>query len=154
MIVRYGDACIVGFQPTEDATQLLRDRRERFHRFHRALHPDKTRLIALGRWAHARRQRRRQGKPETFNVLGLTHRCRQTRTGTCTVRRQTVAKRLRTKWQAITQTLRERLHWPIRQRGAWLKSGLTGHYRYDGVPRNMRMRRVFRDRLRRYWCHT
>ena len=43
---------------------------------------------------------------------------------------------------------------PIRQLGAWLKSVLTGHYRYDGVPRNMGMLRVFRECILRYWCQT
>ena len=130
IIVRYGDDCIVGFQHKDDATQCLSDLRERCHRLHLALHPAKTRLMECGRWAHARRQRRGQGKPETFDVLGLTHIGSQTRTGKFTVRRKTVAKRLRKKVQEIKQTLRERRHGPIRQRGAGLKRVRTGQYRY------------------------
>ena len=152
--MRYCDDCIVGFQHKDAAEQFLRDLRERFPRFHLALHPDKTRLIEFGRWARERRQRRGQGTPETFAFLGLTHICSKTRTGKYTVRRKTVAKRLRKKLQEITQTLRARIPWPIRQRGAWLKSVLTGHYRYDGVPRNLGMLQVFRERILRYWCHT
>ena len=129
IIVRDCDDFSVGVQHKDDAEQCLSDLRTRFHRFHLALHPDKTRLIEFGRWAHERRQRRGQGKPETFAFLGLTHICSQTRTGKFTVRRKTVAKRLRKKLQEIKQTLRERMHWPIRQLGAWLKSVLTGHYR-------------------------
>jgi RNA-directed DNA polymerase len=154
IIVRYWDDVIVGFQHKDDAEQFRSDLRERFHRFHLALHPDKTRLIECGRRASERRQRRGQGKPETCDFLGLTHLGSKTRTGKCTVRRKTVAKRLRKKLQEVKQTLRERMHWPIRQLGAWLKSVLTGHYRYDGVPRNMGMLRVFRERILRYWCRT
>jgi RNA-directed DNA polymerase len=154
IIVRYCDDFIVGFQHKDDAEQFLRDLRERFHRFHLELHPDKTRLIEFGRWASERRQRRGQGKPETFDFLGFTHICSKTRTGKFTVRRKTVAKRLRKKLQEIKQTLRERIHWSIRQLGAWLKSVLTGHYRYYGVPRNLGMLQVFRERILRYWCHT
>ena len=150
--MRYGDDFIVGFQYKADAEPLLSDLRDRVPRFHLALPPDKTRLIALGRWASARRQRRGQGQPETCAFLGVTHLCSQTRTGKFTVRRQTGAKRLRKKLQEIKQTLRTRLHWPIRQLGAWLRSGLPGHDRYDGVPRNMRMLRVFRACILRYWC--
>ena len=89
-----------------------------------------------------------------FDFLGLTHICSQTRTGKVTGRRKTVAKRLRTKWQAITQTLRERRHGPLRPRGAWLTRGLTGHARYAGVPRNRSRLRVLRARILRSWCHT
>jgi group II intron reverse transcriptase/maturase len=154
IIVRYCDDFIVGFQYKDDAEQFLSDLRARFHRFHLELHPDKTRLIEFGRWASERRQRRGQGKPETFDFLGLTHICSQTRTGKFTVRRKTVAKRLRKKLQEIKQLLRARMHWPIRQLGAWLKSVLTGHYRYYGVPRNMSRLRVFRERILRYGCQT
>jgi RNA-directed DNA polymerase len=129
-IGRYGDACRVGCQPTADATQCLSDLRARCHRLQRARPPDTTRRSECGRWAHERRQRRGQGTPETFACLGLTPLCSQTRTGKVTVRRQPVAKRLRTKWQAIKPTLRERRHWPSRHRGVWLKSVLTGHERY------------------------
>ena len=154
IIVRYGDECIVGFQHKDAAAQFRSDLRERFHRFHLERHPDKTRLMACGRWASARRQRRGQGKPETCDVLGCTPRSSQTRTGKCTVRRKTGAKRLRKKVQEITQTLRERRQWPIRQLGAWLKSVLTGHSRYDGVPRNRGMLRVFRAWILRSGCQT
>lgn len=154
IIVRYCDDFPVGFEHTDTAEQLRRDLRERFHRFHRALHPDRTRLLECGRWARDRRQRRGQGKPEPFDVLGLTHICRQTRTGMFTVRRKTVAKRLRRKLQELKPLWRERMHWPIRQLGAWRKSVLTGHYRYDGVPRNLGTLQGCRERILRYGCQT
>jgi RNA-directed DNA polymerase len=154
IIVRYCDEFIVGFQHKDETEQFLSDLRARFHRFHLELHSDKTRLIECGRWASERRQRRGQGKPETFDFLGLTHIGSETRTGKCTVRRKTVAKRLRKQLQEIKQTLRERMHWPIRQLGAWLKSMLSGHDRYYGVPRNRGMRRGFRECILHYWCQT
>jgi RNA-directed DNA polymerase len=140
---------MVGLQPKADAEPWLNDRRERCHRCHRARHPDQTRLREGGRWASARRQRRGQGKPESVDWLGLTPMGSQTRTGTWTVRRQTGAQRLRTQWQEIKQTLRERRHGPRRQRGAWRKRVLTGPDRYEGVPRHMRRRRVVRDPILR-----
>ena len=95
--------CIVGFQNRDEAEQLLSELRERCHRFHLALHPEKTRLIACGRYARARRQRRGQGKPETFDVLSLTHMCGTTKRGKCTVRRCTIATRLRKQLQEVKQ---------------------------------------------------
>ena len=127
IIVRSGDDFIVGFEHRDDAERFWAERRERFRTFNLERHPEKTRLMECGRVAAERRQRRSQGKPETFDFLGFTHICRETRTGKFTVRRQTIAKRLRKKLQAVKQTLRERMHWPIRQLGAWLKSVLTGH---------------------------
>jgi RNA-directed DNA polymerase len=154
IIGRYGDDGIVGFQYQDDAEQLLSDLRDRCHRLHLARPPDQTRLSAFGRWASARRQRRGQGKPETCDFLGVTHRCRQTRTGKLTVRRKTVAKRLRQQLQESKQLLRVRLHWPIRQLGAGRKRGLTGHSRYDGVPRTRGMLRVCRAWGLRSWGQT
>jgi RNA-directed DNA polymerase len=146
---RYGDDVLVGCPHPDDATQFRRDLRERVHRLHRARHPDKTRLMAGGRWANARRQRRGQGHPEPVDGRGWTPMCRQTRPGTWTVRRQTVAKRLRKQWQEINQPLRERRPWPIRHLGAGLQRVLTGPYRSSGGPRNLGMRRVFQERILR-----
>jgi hypothetical protein len=77
-----------------------------------------------------------------------------TKRGKFTVRRRTIATRLRKKLQEVKQTLRVRMHWPIEKLGAWLKSVVVGHYRYYGVPRNMSRLWVFRERILRYWCHT
>src|SRR5215831_7857548 len=101
IIVRSCDEFIVGFQHHDDAEQCRRNLRERCPRCHRERPPDKTRLIAVGRWAHERRQRRGQGKPAPVNCRGCTHIWSQTRTGTFTGRRKTIAKRLRKKLQEI-----------------------------------------------------
>jgi hypothetical protein len=37
------------------------------------LHPDKTRRIEFGRFAEQNRERRGEGKPETFDFLGFKH---------------------------------------------------------------------------------
>ena len=60
--------------------------------FNLELHPEKTRLIEFGRFAAERRQRRAQGKPATFDLLGFTHICSKTRNGKFTVRRKTIAQ--------------------------------------------------------------
>jgi RNA-directed DNA polymerase len=151
-LVRYGDDCMVGFQHQDDAEQCRSDLRERCQRCRLELHPEKTRLSECGRWARARRQRRGQGQPETCDVRGLTHRCGTTTRGKCTVRRCTIAKRLRTRLQEVKQTLRARLHWPIEKLGAWLTRGVVGHDRYSGVPRNLGRLRVVRAGILRDWC--
>jgi hypothetical protein len=71
VVVRYADDAVLGFQHRADAEQFLRDWKERLGRFGLELHPDKTRLIGFGHYAVANRKERGEGKPETFNFLGV-----------------------------------------------------------------------------------
>jgi len=154
LIVRFADDVIVGVEHRDDAVRFWAERRERFQQFHRERHPEKTRLLEFGRFAVERRQRRGQGRPETFDCRGLTHMCSQTRRGKFTVRRKTLAKRLRQKLQEVNAALRERRHGPIPQQGAWLRRVLLGHYRSSAVPRNGSLRSMFRETILRSWCQT
>jgi group II intron reverse transcriptase/maturase len=154
IIVRYADDFVVGFQHESDARRFLQELRERFRQFNLELHATKTRVIEFGRYATERRERRGQGKPETFNFLGFTHVCDKTRQGKFIVLRRTMAQRVRTKLQGLKQELWHRLHEPLGRVGGWLASVLRGHYRYYGVPRNGRMLNRFRDAVRRLWHWT
>ena len=154
IIVRYADDCIVGFAHRDDAERFWRALRERMGQCNLELHPEKTRLIECGRFAVERRKRRAQGTPETCDFLGLTQIRSKTRNGKFTVRRKTIAQRRRKKLQAVNDTLRRRMHWPMPQQGAWLKSVLLGHYRYYAVPRHGSLLTVCRDTIMRYWCQT
>jgi RNA-directed DNA polymerase len=80
-IVRFADDYIVGFQPRDDAERFPAELRDRLARFGLELASGKTRLIAFGRFAAERRQKRGLGKPETFAFLGLTHICGKTSNG-------------------------------------------------------------------------
>jgi Reverse transcriptase (RNA-dependent DNA polymerase) len=75
-------------------------------------------------------------KPETFNFLGFTHSCGKTRKGHFTVLRQTMRQRWQAKLRALKEELRRRMHTPIREQGAYLRSVLLGHFRYYDVPMN------------------
>lgn len=128
IVVRYGDDMAVGFQHREEAEAFLQDVRTRFNDFGLQLHSEKTRLIEFGRFAAARRKAVGESKPETFNFLGFTHICSQTRNGRFTIRRKTIAKRRRAKLQAIKTELRRRLHASVPETGRWLRSVLQGYY--------------------------
>ena len=110
IIVRYADDFVMGFQSQVDAERFLRELHKRMEQFGLQLHPDKTRLIEFGRYAAERREKRGEGKPETFNFLGFTHCCGTTRKGTFTIKRKSIAKRLRAKLQKIKQQLKYRMH--------------------------------------------
>jgi RNA-directed DNA polymerase len=149
VIVRYADDFVVGFQHQSDAQRFLEDLRERFRNFNLELHAEKTRILEFGRFAAENRERRGQGRPQTFNFLGFTHACDKTRTGRFLVLRRTMAVRMRAKLRAIKQELRKRLHEPAVKVGQWLRSVLSGHYRYFGVPRNTES--LSRFRLAIFW---
>ncbi len=151
IVVRYADDFIVGFQHKSEAEQFLMDLRERFHKFHLELHPDKTRLLEFGALAAENRKRHGRGKPETFNFLGFTHICGKTRRGRYTVVRQTMRSRLQAKLNEIRIELRRRWHLPIPEVGQWLRSVVGGHIRYYGVPMNGRAISMFRFRIGWIW---
>lgn len=152
VVVRYGDDFIVGFQHRQEAERFLVELGERFGKFGLRLHPDKTRLIEFGRFAEANRMRRREGKPETFNFLGFTHICARTRAGKFTVMRQTMRQRRQAKLRELKTELMRRLHQPIPEQGAYLRSVILGHMRYYGVPMNSRGLIAFRMAVARLWC--
>jgi len=79
--IRYADDVVVCFQYRADAERFLREVRERLARFHLELHPEKTRLLAFGRFAAHDRRERGEPHPETFNFLGFTHICSTNRNG-------------------------------------------------------------------------
>jgi hypothetical protein len=153
-VIRYADDVILGFQHQTDADRFLENLRERLGMFGLELHPDKTRRIEFGRFAEQNRERRGEGKPETFDFLGFTHISGKNRLGRFTVRRKTNRKRMRAKLREIKQQLRERMHDPVRQTGQWLKSIVQGHFNYYAVPGNIDSLGVFRDRLTGHWWLT
>jgi group II intron reverse transcriptase/maturase len=154
IVIRYADDFIVGFQYRHEAQRFVAELRERLARFGLELHPDKTRLIEFGRFAAQSRKRRGEGKPETFDFLGFTHICGETRQGRFSILRQTMAKKMRAKLKAIKHELRRRLHLSIPEVGRWLRTVLLGHYRYYGVHHNYNALKVFHHEITRRWLRT
>ena len=107
IVVRYADDTIVGFQHRQDAERFLIDLKERLAKFALSLHLEKTRLLEFGRYAAERRAERGQGKPETFDFLGLTHYCTTRKDGTdFQLGRKTQRKRMKAKLRETKETLR------------------------------------------------
>jgi group II intron reverse transcriptase/maturase len=154
IVVRYADDFVVGFEHQRDALAFQAELRDRFAKFGLELHPDKTRLLEFGRYAANNRARRGETKPETFDFLGFTHICGKTRRGRFTVRRQTMKKRLRAKLSEVKTELRRRITKSIPEQGEYLRSVLTGHARYYGVPGNGPALSAFRHQLTWLWGRT
>ena len=155
IVVRYADDFIVGFEHRHEAERFLAELGERLAKFRLELHPDKTRLLAFGRFAHQRRRlSRRSGAPETFDFLGLTHICSVTREGKFALVRHTMRKRLTAKLRSLGAELRRRRHEPIPAQGRWLSSVLRGHYNYYGVPTNIMALDTFRYAVTQRWYRS
>jgi RNA-directed DNA polymerase len=154
-IVRYSDDFVLGFQYRSEAQRFLCELHRRMGKFGLELHEEKTRLIEFGRFAARSREKRGEGKPETFDFLGFTHYCAKRRSnGSFTVRRKTTAKRMRAKLKQVGQRLRRKSSLPISLQGQWLGSVVRGHVNYYGVPGNIHALNGFRKQVIRYWIRA
>src|ERR1700739_3941313 len=151
IIVRYADDFIVGFQHESDAQRFLEALRERLAEFALSLHPEKTRLIEVGRYAAQNRKRRGLGKPESFNFPGFTFICGKSRKGKFLIKRKTRPDRMRAKLKAVSQELRRRMHHANPGVGKWLGHVVKGYFNYHAVPTNLHALRTFRDEVVRRW---
>jgi RNA-directed DNA polymerase len=143
---------VLGFQHRHEAERFLEQLRERLGKFGLELHPEKTRLIEFGRYAVARRKKRGQGKPETFNFLGFVHICGTSyKAGYFVVLRKTIGKRMAAKLKEIKAKLQQRMHESTADTLKWLQSVVRGYFRYHAIPGNEQRLRAFRKDVLRLW---
>lgn len=154
VIVRFADDFVVGFQYRSDALRFWADLRRRLAEFSLELNAAKTRLIEFGRFAAERRRAHGRGKPDTFQFLGFTHICGQTRTGRFKLKRITDSKRMRAKVSEVKTTLIKRRDLPIPDQARWLASVLRGHCNYYAVPDNYEAINAFRQLIIRHWLRA
>jgi RNA-directed DNA polymerase len=153
-VVRFADDFVVGFQKRKDAEEFQTELQTRLSKFGLELHSEKTRLIEFGRFAAENRAKRKKGKPETFDFLGLTHICGRSKAGKFVVMRHTSRKKVCAKLKEVKNKLRMRMHDPVPSQGRYLRSVLLGHYRYYGVPYNSKKLCSFRWAVGRIWRKT
>jgi RNA-directed DNA polymerase len=155
IIVRYADDFVMGFQYQREAERFLNEMKERFAEHGLEIHSEKTRLIEFGRFAESNRAERGEGKPETFDFLGFTHICSRTLKGyRFTIRRKTIAKRLRAKLKAVRIEIIRRRHEPVPALGKWLRSVVRGHLNYFAVPGNKKALDAFRTEINKAWHYA
>jgi RNA-directed DNA polymerase len=155
IFVRYADDAVLGFEHRAEAERFLEQLRERLRKFGLELHPEKTRLLEFGRYATERREKRGEGKPETFNFLGFTHICGTNhKTGYFTVHRRTIGKRMAAKLQETRAKLRQRMHASPQTTGKWLVQVVRGYFQYHAIPNNWARLKAFRNDVLRMWFQT
>lgn len=155
IVVRYADDGVLGFQYREDAERFLKEFTERLRKFGLELNSEKTRRIEFGRYATERREKRGEGKPETFNFLGFTHICGTNhKTGKFTVHRRTMGKRMAARLKELRVKLRQRMHASPKSTGKWLVQVVRGYYQYHAVPGNGARLEAYRNEVLRLWFQT
>ena len=155
VVVRYADDFVIGFEHQNEAKACLEELHARFAKFGLKLHEGKTRLIEFGRHAIEHRKRRGDGRPDSFDFLGFTHKCARTRkNGWFAIHRHSVAKRMRATLQAIKVKLRKRMHRSLGETTRWLKSVIRGWLNYHAVPSNSHRITRFVDEVTRLWLWT
>ena len=155
IIVRYADDFVMGFQYQHDADRFRKALEGRMQEFGLEMNAEKTRLIEFGRFAIENRQRRGEGKPETFDFLGFTHICAKGRKdGRFTVKRKSIAKRLRRKVKEVSGKLIWMRHNPVPGQGRWLRAVIQGFFNYHAVPGNRYALDAFRTSLARAWFRS
>lgn len=144
---RYADDYLACFQYREDAERFLIEMKARLEKFHLAVEPSKTKLIAFGRFARTEAARRGR-EPESFDFLGFTHYCGQTRTGSFKVQRRTAKKKFRAKLREVKVWLKQQRN---RHKSGELlkraKARLAGHLQYYAITDNGRRCDAFRRQV-------
>jgi group II intron reverse transcriptase/maturase len=149
-LIRYADDFIIGVQYEEDAEILVKDIGKRLNKFGLELSKEKTKIIEFGRFASENRERRRDGKPDTFDFLGFTHYCSETHDGRFMVHTKTSKKRLYEAVTTINNFLKTNKN-RYKLENIWEKITLklTGHYNYYGVSGNFEEIKIFYEETRR-----
>jgi group II intron reverse transcriptase/maturase len=149
--VRYADDTVMTFADERDARAMLGAMGERLAQFGLELHPDKTRVIRFGRFAKAHSAKDGRKRPETFDFLGFTHICGTGKENPFWLVRRTSRKRRAAKLVSVKEQIRKRMHNPLGEQWRWLDQVLVGHYRYFGVPGNIRALETFREQVKYTW---
>ncbi len=82
IVVRYADDLVAGFQHQADAERFLRDFQERLAKFGLEIQPEKTRLIAFGRFAASDCRKRGKGNRKHSRSSGSRTTVARTRKAT------------------------------------------------------------------------
>lgn len=135
-LVIYADDFVATFQYKDDAIKFMAELKSRLAKFALELEPNKTRLLEFGRFAAGNREKRGEGKPETFDFLGFTHYCSTSAKGKFRVKRRTGRKKFSMKLKGLNLWLKKYRNHKTKELIAIFNAKLRGHYRYYGITDN------------------
>lgn len=135
-LIRYADDFVVCFQRKCDAKRFRAELDGRLGKFGLEVAPEKTKIIEFGPLAELK-ARKRGGKPETFDFLGLTHFCSRTRDRRrFRMKRITSRKKFRAKVREFKEWVKRSRTLPTPELMKRAVAKLQGHLAYYGVTDN------------------
>ena len=155
-LVVYADDFVVCFQYKDDAERFYELLKRRMGHFGLSMEEEKSRLIEFGRFAEENRQRRGEGKPETFTFLGFTHYCSRSRNGKFRVKRKTSRKKFTRKCKEVHRAISNMMTWKLPEIIKRVNQILTGYFHYYGITDNSRSIAAFRYQVLKslfYWLN-
>lgn len=155
-LVIYADDFVVCFQYKWEAMNFYKALKRRMEYFGLSLEEEKSRLLEFGRFAGANRRKVGLGKPETFNFLGFTHYCSESKDGRFRVKRKTSRKKFVKKCKEIWNRIKEMRILPVEAIITKLNEILVGYYHYYGITDNYDSLDDFCYRVRRslfFWLN-
>ena len=147
-LIVYADDFIAGFQYKWEAEKYYKLLKERMEKFGLELEESRSRMLESGGYPAKSKQKRGEStRLETFDFLGFTFYCGQTRKGTAWMMPKTSSKKFRQKLKDIKIWLYANRDQKLKKLMGMLNLKLTGHYRYYGVSFNGRMISNFKQQV-------
>jgi group II intron reverse transcriptase/maturase len=147
-LIRYADDFVVCFQRESNAKRFRKELDGRLAKFGLEVAAEKTKVMEFGPLA-APKAKARGERPQTFDFLGLTHFCSQTRFGRrFRMKRITSRKKFKAKLRMFKEWLKENRTLPTAELMRTVVAKLRGHYAYYGVSDNSRGIRRFAHEAR------
>lgn len=147
-MVRYADDFVCCFQSETEANNFYYDLILRLKKFNLEIAEDKTKIISFGKYAEKNSKRNGKGKPETFEFLGFTHFCSQSKHGKFRVKRKTSGKKMRAKLKECKEWLKTNRTVNIHIVAKRLQRSLNGYFNYYSITDNSRSVRNFVDKVK------
>jgi RNA-directed DNA polymerase len=146
-LVRYADDAVMVFSCEDDARRVMEVLPKRFAKYGLTLHPSKTRLVEFRRPDRRPPRDGDDGRPGTFDFLGLTHFWGLSRKGKWVVKRRTARDRFTRALRRVMEWCRMNRHHPVAEQHKALVQKLRGHFGYYGIIGNY-------EALHRFWEQT
>lgn len=148
-IVRYADDFVCCFQYQQDAYKFFGELKERLKQFHLEIAEDKSKVIPFGKFAKTNCQKKGFRKPSTFNFLGFTHYCGESKKGNFRVKRKTDKKKVSNKLKQTKVWLQRNRNMNIHDIMTRLRRSLSGYYNYYCITDNTPTVNEFKDNVQR-----
>ncbi|WP_246066950.1 reverse transcriptase domain-containing protein [Cytobacillus solani] len=135
-IVRYADDFVCCFQYQSEAQEFFQSLKLRLKKFNLEIAEDKTKIIPFGRFAEKYAKQKGNSKPATFDFLGFTHYCGESKQGKFWVKRKSSRKKVQNKLKESKEWMKKNRNKNIHIIIDRFRRSLIGYYNYYCITDN------------------